>query len=186
MTNGQRIFYKMMHVVTFIAIIGASLGMLVLAGIWIWKPSVGSENVSYGLELGVLSFDFPQEFVGDGFIFSNLFFISLMVLLLLYILLLINVKKFFKNLVHQRLFVASNANAIRNVGWVIITLSIFNNIPAVIAVLDVSKHVDFSNVPYTINYEFEMGLLFAGLAILAVGQIFKQAVKIAEENELTI
>lgn len=184
MTNGQKNFYKFMHVLSIISIIGILLGFVTLVGIWILKPIGG--NTSYGLDLGVLSFDFSQEMLGNDFFFSDTFFITLLGTLLIAAFLLVNVKSFFKNLISNNIFLYSNANAIRNVGLIVILMSFFNNIPAIIAVNDISKNIDLSNVPYAINYEIEYGLLFAGLAILAVGQIFKKAVKVAEENELTI
>jgi len=184
MTKAQKTFYKIMHVVSIIAIIGVLLGGVLLAAVWIWQPA--GENVTYGLELGALSLDFSEEMIIQEFFFSHLFFITVIVVLLVYFLLFVNIKKFFKNLIHHHLFVHSNANAIRNVGWILIVMGFVNPIPAVIAVSDMLQHVDFTNAAYTINYEVQMGVLFAGLAILAVGQIFKYAVKIAEENELTI
>lgn len=42
------------------------------------------------------------------------------------------------------------------------------------------------NVSFSVVYELDFGLLFSGLSILAIALIFKQAVKIAEENQLTI
>ena len=65
-------------------------------------------------------------------------------------------------------------------------MSFFNNVPAVILANDFARSVDFSHVPYSISYDMEYGVLFAGLATLAVAQIFNQAIKIAEENNLTI
>ncbi|QQK81425.1 DUF2975 domain-containing protein [Salicibibacter cibi] len=181
MTKGKKIFYKVMHIISIIGIIGMMLGVLFLTAIWIFQP-VGDAS-SYSIGLGVFSFDIPQEV---GFFFSHMFFVSLIVMLLLLIALLMSIRKFFKNLSNKYIFIQQNANNIRNVGWILIFLSFLSNVPAIILANDFVGSVDFSNVPFSISYDMEYGMLFAGIAILAVAQIFNQAVKIAEENQLTI
>lgn len=184
MINGKRFFYKLMYALSFIGIIGISLGIIALILIWIIKPM--GVGVNYVINSGIFSLDITEEMISEGFLLSNTFFISLIITLLLISVLLVNIKNFFKNLNHNQIFTQKNAKSIRNVGWVIIILSLVNNIPVVILVRDISESFNFNRTPLSINYEIEYAIVFTGLAILAVGQVFKEAVKIAEENKLTI
>lgn len=184
MTNGQKNFYRILHILSIIGIIGLILGMIALLFIWILKP-IG-EGTFYKINSGILSFTLSQEMVGEDFFFSNIFFLSLIVALLIIIVLLVNVKKFFKNLINNNVFVVSNADNIRNVGWIVIILSLLKNVPTIFLANDISKSIGFSDVPFSINYGIEYEILFAGLAILAVSQVFKRAIVIAEENKFTI
>lgn len=68
-----------------------------------------------------------------------------------------------------------------------IILSVIKNIPEFIQIWGLRTQMDsIINVSFSVVYELDFGLLFSGLSILAIALIFKQAVKIAEENQLTI
>lgn len=68
-----------------------------------------------------------------------------------------------------------------------IILSVIKNIPEFIQIWGLRTQMDsIMNVSFSVVYELDFGLLFSGLSILAIALIFKQAVKIAEENQLTI
>lgn len=102
-------------------------------------------------------------------------------------LLLVNLIKIFSNLKHEKIFILENSTYIRNIGWIIIALSFIKDLPNIMQVWSMRNQLDsIITTPFSINYELNVGLLFSGLAILAVAQIYKLAVKIAEENDLTI
>lgn len=185
MTNKQKNFYNIMHVFSTIGFIISFVGILFLLYAWIMNAT--HRVSSYHIDLGGISFDLPQQLIDDQFTVNHLFFIVLLIILGLTAWLLFNLIKIFKNLKNEHVFVQENARYIQYIGWIIIVLSFIKDLPNTLQVW-VFRHYldDILTSSYSINYEPSIGLLFSGLAILAVAQIYKQAVKIAEENDLTI
>jgi len=129
----------------------------------------------------------PQKLIEKGFTFSHLFFVMFLIVLVMSAWLLFNLIKIFNNLKQENIFILENAASIRNIGWIIIVISFIKDLPEMMQVWSMRNQLDsIITMPFSINYELNVGLLFSGLAILAVAQIYKQAVKIADENNLTI
>lgn len=185
MSNKQRIFYKVMHIISVIAIVLNIIGVLFL--FLSWFMNAAGKAASYEIEAGVLSFAIPENLVEDGFAVTPLFFITSITLSGAILVLLFNTMKIFSNLKKQAIFIPKNASYIRNIGWIVIILSVIKNIPEFIQIWGLRTQMDsIMNVSFSVVYELDFGLLFSGLSILAIALIFKQAVKIAEENQLTI
>lgn len=184
MKKGQLKFYKIMHIISIIALVIIGLGIVVTLGLWIFHPTF--DSVEYYLQLGMLTFDLPSEKLSGGLALSNGAYITGLIQFILIGFLFWNVKTFFKNLRNEQIFIMSNVYALRNVAVFFIIQSVYYHVPEYFILVDHLKLLDFGQANITINLSYESGFLFAGLAILAVAQVFREAIKIKEENELTI
>src|SRR5699024_226989 len=129
--------------------------------------------------LGPIILDLPQKSLEGGLPFNYLFYIISLILLSMTMVLLINLSKIFKGFRHGIVFVQNNSNYISNIGWIVIILSFINDLPNVVQVLSMRNQLDsLIDTSFSVYYEFDIFILFSGLVILAVAQIFKRAVKI--------
>lgn len=184
MTNEQRKFYKILHILFLIAAILPLMAIVMLVIIWTIQPF---GNVSqFLLSVGPIEFIVPDDRIQGQMTLSPMFFITMILLLLLFTWLFLVIKDFFKNLTKRKVFIDKNTRNIRLVGLIIIIMAAFKNIPMMFLAKDLLHQINFDPLQFTLNYEFESGLLIAGIAIIAVSIVFNQAVKIAKENELTI
>ncbi len=181
MSKGQKTFYKVMHGLSILFII---LG-LIAAGFFIVIKLTNAADMIYSLVIGPLSITFTEG-VTQGFSFTYLDLILLLVYIAIFLIMFWNVQVFFKHLKDEMLFIMENARAIRNVAFCVIFLAFFNHVPFYSLLNKLLPYLDTNQVEISLQISFDFGLLFTGLAILAVYQIFKEAVRIKEENDLTI
>ncbi|MFC3928244.1 DUF2975 domain-containing protein [Streptococcus caprae] len=80
------------------------------------------------------------------------------------------IRRFFKNLIVDRIFVADNVKLIR---WVAIFLAI-------------SSFVGSGNYAFDARYVIDVTYLFAALVVWVISKVFERANEIAEENEFTV
>ncbi len=138
--------------------------------------------------------------------------IFMLIIMGLNIFLLCQIRAFFRNLVRNQFFIIENAHYMRNVGFIFLILCVLENIhyneiskmmflffkqepEGVINKLITKQYFIFPKESWVTSLEngqllyslhLNMGLFFAGIALLLLSKIFKYAVQIAEENKLTV
>lgn len=182
MSKGQRSFYRLMYILSLLPIVFILLAMGLLIYFWISKAN----ELSYALTIGPLSIGISPDLLEGELVLSHLDFVLLIIYGGLFFVLFWNVKNFFLNLVNEKFFVMENVRAIRHIGISILILAFYNYIPFYTILLKLIDKLNIPGINLSVQIGIDYGLLFSGLAILAVSQLFKEAVRIKEENELTI
>lgn len=110
----------------------------------------------------------------------------------LYLIVIINLRHFFKSLSESNPFISENANRIKWIGIIIISAEIFTHIIEFGHVIYMKSLISSPNAeifypPWDFYWEeFRFGIIFAGFAIIAISEIFKAGAKMKEEQSLTI
>lgn len=162
---------------TFVMVVVILSSMLVSA-VMLFRPEISSVN--YSINLGVLVFQ------SNEIIVSNLFLIPLTLNVLLITLLIWNIRCFFKNLSKKSIFVIQNAKLITSTGIILVIMSVTANLAPFIAVQSLVPYLHNSLGEIVINYSVRWELVMGAIPVIVLGILFKEAVKIAQENELTI
>jgi hypothetical protein len=79
------------------------------------------------------------------------------------------------NIKRKRVFIKTNAHLVQAIGWIVVASSI--------AIPMISK--DFVDIHYIVSYPLQY-LMLLGFFIVAIGYVFQLAIKIKEEQDLTI
>jgi hypothetical protein len=135
-------------------------------------------------------FDYKIGKIGFVFIFLG----GVMVIFFLMIILLDNLRKFFRSLAQGSPFIPINALRLKRVGWLIIivdlTIFIFYNFWGYI----LYKSIEVEGFITSIRWESivasiigsHMPQIFLGFVVLVIAQVFKEGTEIKEEHQLTI
>jgi len=111
-------------------------------------------------------------------------------------LLFLSLSRLFKNFFNQSYFTSRNINLLKKLGWYILIpqfvtlifywLLLYHIHPAKVFVSYTAIH----NIKLLAQYDFKSGiewqLVFIGLSIIVLSYIFKDGLKMKEENELTV
>ena len=79
------------------------------------------------------------------------------------------------NIKRKRVFIKTNAHLVQAIGWIVVASSI--------AIPMISK--DFVDIHYVVSYPL-LYLMLLGFFIVAIGYVFQLAIKMKEEQDLTI
>ena len=79
------------------------------------------------------------------------------------------------NIKRKRVFIKTNAHLVQAIGWIVVASSI--------AIPMISKN--FVDIHYVVSYPLQY-LMLLGFFIVAIGYVFQLAIKIKEEQDLTI
>ena len=79
------------------------------------------------------------------------------------------------NIKRKRVFIKTNAHLVQAIGWIVVASSI--------AIPMISKN--FVDIHYIVSYPLQY-LMLLGFFIVAIGYVFQLAIKIKEEQDLTI
>ena len=79
------------------------------------------------------------------------------------------------NIKRKRVFIKTNAHLVQAIGWIVVASSI--------AIPMISK--DFVDIHYVVSYPLQY-LMLLGFFIVAIGYVFQLAIKMKEEQDLTI
>ena len=79
------------------------------------------------------------------------------------------------NIKRKRVFIKTNAHLVQAIGWIVVASSI--------AIPMISK--DFVDIHYIVSYPLQY-LMLLGFFIVAIGYVFQLAIKMKEEQDLTI
>ncbi|MFC0560810.1 DUF2975 domain-containing protein [Halalkalibacter alkalisediminis] len=109
-----------------------------------------------------------------------------MIQVLLILFLLYNLLVFFRNLSKGNIFTYSNANSIIQCGVLISIMALFQEIVPIVLAKDIVPYLTYSQGEVALSFTIPFGYFIASIAIITLGIIYKKAVKIAEEQQLTI
>jgi hypothetical protein len=93
---------------------------------------------------------------------------------------------FFRSVVQGRPFAEENGRRIRRLGFVVVVWSVVVPVLKFIAAVPILREVHVRGLILRPPIDIELELLFVGLAILALGEIFRQASTLQRDQSLTI
>ena len=117
-------------------------------------------------------------------IFVSLSLVELLLVVSLFV--LRDLRALFREVVQGRPFVEDNARRIRRVGFFIVGWSLAGPILNYLAAFPILREVEVHGLILRPPRELNIELLFAGLAILVLAEIFRQASAMQREQSLTI
>jgi hypothetical protein len=95
-------------------------------------------------------------------------------------------RKLFRSLLEGRPFVEENARRVRRVGLVVVGWSLFGPLIEFFAAFPVLREVHVRGLILRPSMDFNLELLFAGLAILVLAQVLHQASALQRDQSLTV
>ena len=115
-----------------------------------------------------------------------------MIWLALYLLILVKLKGFFSTLKHGNPFIYENAKRIRLMGIIILIaelLRVLKDFSVVVYLKNIitSSTVNVFTLPFEFYWEYlRLDLIFIGILVIILSEIFRLGAKIQEEQKLTI
>lgn len=96
-----------------------------------------------------------------------------------------NFRKLFSNFYKHHIFNAENAKRISYIGCLLVISEVISFVLSFIFELyEIS--IRFFNLKITASYEYNLTMLFIGLGLIILGEVFKYGVNLEEEQKLTI
>ncbi|MEB2302190.1 DUF2975 domain-containing protein [Lysinibacillus xylanilyticus] len=178
MEVGMYRFFKMLNIFILLGVIISFFTILGLTAFYF--TDVSNYGLDFKIKIG------GSELVGNQLNFSFGIWLTLIIYILLGLCLLFFARIFVKNLLNNQIFVENNFKAIRYTSYTLAAMSIFNNIPQnlmISKIIDKQKILsEYISSSFSINY----GLLIAAVTVFIFSFIFKEGIKIAEENKFTV
>ncbi len=156
-----------------------SMAILVLVSTDVISFSV--DSLKFQLQFGALAFSMPNDIeVGAPLIFIIFCF----GLILLYI--VHQLRKIFRNFSLEQVFEMENVNSLRKIGIFIVAMAFVHSSYTYSCASIVHDLLVEKGVNVVIKFGSNTTMIFSGILILVFAEIFRIAVRIAKENELTI
>lgn len=168
-----------------------TLNIFILVGIIINVFTILSLTALYLTDTSNYGLDFKikiggSELIGNQLNLSFGIWLTLIIYILLGLFLLFFARIFIKNLLNKQIFVEKNFKTIRYTSYTLASMSIFNNIPQNLMLSEIIERQkilsDYIHSSFSINY----GLLIAAVTVFVFSIIFKEGIRIAEENKFTV
>ncbi|HHT25861.1 MAG TPA: DUF2975 domain-containing protein [Firmicutes bacterium] len=83
-------------------------------------------------------------------------------------------------------FAAENAEHMRNIGVAIIAWTVYQSIAYLIVGWYIARQIQIAGMTINPAFTFDATLLFVGLVVLVLAQVFKVGIQLREDQELTI
>ena len=167
------------------------LNIFILLGIIISVFTILSLTALHFTDISNYGLDFKikiggSELIGNQLDLSFRIWLTLIIYILLGLCLLFFARIFIKNLLNKQIFIEKNFKTIRYTSYTLAAMSIFNNLPQnfiLSEIIDNHKVLsEYINSSFSINY----GLLIAAVTVFVFSFIFKEGIRIAEENKFTV
>lgn len=168
-----------------------SLNILIFIGIIVCFFNIVSLTIFYFTDLSEYGLNFKVrigviEAFGEQLNLTFGVFITVIINILLRLFLLILARKVIGNLMKKQIFIKGNYKTIRNTSFVFIIMSILSNIPQNLVIGEmVNKQnalAENINSSFSLNY----GFLIVAIILFVFSLIFKEGIRIAEENKFTV
>ncbi len=173
------VVYRFLTVLLYLGIAFAALVFILL--IFNRIGNIDNSNLNLKMKFGILAF-VPD----NSFRLPLLNIIITAFNILIYFLILIVVRDIFKNFVDEKVFIQKNFISIRNTGLLIILSGISVSVMNFLNWNYIRDIIHSENVSIEFNIISEPELFITGGTILLFAHLFRMALKLQEENELTI
>lgn len=169
---------KLLNILIFLGIIVCFLNIVSLTVFYFTDLSEYGLNLK--IKIGAIEvFGNELDFTFD--ILVMVIINSLLVLCLLFFALTI-----IKNLIKKQIFIEKNYKIIRNTSYILAIMSIFSNIPQNLVINEILEKQKVLSENINSSLSINYGFLIVAVTLFVFSFIFKEGIRIAEENKFTV
>lgn len=181
--NGYRILFYLVNTLFWLNVFSSCMIGLMIIYFKFDDSILQNSSFNVSLAKGLLHIHF-NEYPGTKL--AQLAILSGFISSVFSIAMLWSFKTLFRNAAKGVIFTSSNTKAIFSIGIILLIGSIISKVPSFYIATKLAPLVHLTNATLNISYSIDKTLFIASVFILLLGAFFKKAVKIAEENELTV
>jgi hypothetical protein len=143
-------------------------------------PSLGAGSATLKKVTGTLEFVAPSK---RALVTPML---TMVAMLLLAYWAVQQLRKLFRALRDGQVFAAANVRRVQRVGWAVILAEPVRALITYSAQDYARSHFVGDGIRFVVNFDLNLGTIFAGLAILVIAEVFRAGARLAEDQSLTI
>lgn len=173
--------YRILKALNILIIIGIVLSFLNIVTLTIFYFTDLSEyGLNFKMRIGVI------EAYGEQLDFSVGVFVTLIINILLRLVLLILARKIISNLMKNQIFIKGNYKIIRNTSFIFVIMAISDNIPHSLVITKIVERQNLLAESINSSFSLNYGFLIVAITLFVFSLIFKEGIRIAEENKFTV
>lgn len=173
--------YRILKTLNVFILVGIIVNLFTILGLTaLYFTDTSNYGLNFKIKIG------GSKLIGNQLNLSFGIWFTLIIYILLGLLLLLFARIFIKNLLNKQIFIEKNFKTIRYTSYTLAMMSIFNNIPQSLMVSEIIEKQkvlsEYIHSGFSINY----GILIAAVTVFVFSIIFKEGIRIAEENKFTV
>lgn len=177
---GKRSISSVLSMLLKVSLIGCGIALGLVISIYFMPEGLLPDH-SISVEYGALKID-----LGEGLQFTPRLIISLSAVVVVLMYVLFQLQKLFANFANELIFSYDNAARLRRAGLATLVLSaVYPFLDGAVA-SQVHNYLVQRGIEATAIYQLNPVMIFAGLLVLVLAEVFRIATGIAEEHKLTI